>query len=99
MSSEAEEDIPCAWIVHNAGAYESSGDRLAALGRGLDAHGIELNIIRQATNVLAQVKLGVVDQWASVALALTRAKSLEAPTLWAVFGSRSAVGLITNVKA
>ena len=99
MPSEAEEDIPCAWIVHNAGAYESSGDRLAALGRGLDAHGIELNIIRQATNVLAQVKLGVVDQWASVALALTRAKSLEAPTLWAVFGSRSAVGLITNVKA
>ncbi len=97
-ASDTEEDIPCAWIVHNAGTYETSGDRLAALGRGLDAHGIELNIIRQATNVLAQVKLGVVDQWASVALALTRAQALEAPTLWAVFGSRSAVGLVTNAK-
>ena len=97
-AAEAEEDIPCAWIVHNAGAYESSGDRLAALGRGLDAHGIELNIIHQATNVLAQVKLGVIDQWASVALALTRAQTLEAPTLWASFGSRSSVGLITNAK-
>jgi len=92
---EAEDEIPCAWIVHNAGSYETSGERLAALGRGLDAHGIELNIIRQATNVLAQVKLGAVDQWASVALALTRAQALEAPTLWAAFGARSAVGLVT----
>ena len=98
-TDETEEDIPCAWIVHNAGACESSGDRLATLGLGLDAHGIKLHIIRQATNVLAQVNLGVVDQWASVALALTRAKSLEAPTLWAAFGSRSSVGLITNTKA
>jgi hypothetical protein len=93
---DAEDEIPCAWIVHNAGSYETSGDRLAALGSGLDAHGIELNIIRQATNVLAQVKLGVVDQWASVALAVTRAQALEAPTLWAAFGVRSAVGLVTQ---
>lgn len=93
---DAEDEIPCAWIVHNAGSYETSGDRLAALGSGLDAHGIELNIIRQATNVLAQVKLGVVDQWASVALAVTRAQALEAPTLWAAFGARSAVGLVTQ---
>jgi len=93
---KTEDEIPCAWIVHNAGSYETSGERLAALGRGLDAHGIELNIIRQATNVLAQVKLGSVDQWASVALALTRAQALEAPTLWAAFGARSAVGLVTN---
>lgn len=94
--AEAEDEIPCAWIVHNAGSYETSGERLAALGRGLDAHGIELNIIRQATNVLAQVKLGAVDQWASVALALSRAQALEAPTLWAAFGARSAVGLVTH---
>lgn len=92
------EAIPCAWVVHNAGSYESSGDRLATLGQGLDAHGIKINIIRQATNVLAQVKLGAVDQWASVALALTRAQALEAPTLWAVFGTQSAVGLVTNAK-
>ncbi len=92
----AEDEISCAWIVHNAGSYETSGDRLAALGRGLYAHGIELNIIRQATNVLAQVKLGVVDQWASLALAVTRAQALEAPTLWAAFGARSAVGLVTQ---
>lgn len=94
--AEAEDEIPCAWIVHNAGSYETSGERLAALGRGLDAHGIELNIIRQATNVLAQVKLGAVDQWASVALALSRAQALEAPTIWAAFGARSAVGLVTH---
>lgn len=94
--AESEDEIPCAWIVHNAGSFETSGERLAALGRGLDAHGIELNIIRQATNVLAQVKLGAVDQWASVALALSRAQALEAPTLWAAFGARSAVGLVTN---
>lgn len=94
--ADTEDEIPCAWIVHNAGSYETSGERLAALGRGLDAHGIELNIIRQATNVLAQVKLGAVDQWASVALAITRAQALEAPTLWAAFGARSAVGLVTN---
>jgi len=95
---ETAEDIPCAWLVHNAGSYETSGDRLAALGKGLDAHGIEINIIRQATNVLAQVKLGAADQWASVALALTRAQALEAPTLWAAFGTHSAVGLVTNAK-
>ena len=97
-TEESVDEIPCAWLVHNAGSYEGSGDRLAALGKGLDAHGIDINIIRQATNVLAQVKLGAVDQWASVALALTRAQALDAPTLWAVFGTQSAVGLITNTK-
>ena len=94
--TSAKDDIPCAWLVHNAGSFETAGDKLAALGRGLDDHGINLNIIRQATNVLAEVKLGAVDQWASVALALARAQALEAPTLWAAFGSHSAVGLVTT---
>lgn len=93
--TEEPEEIACAWIVHNAGSFETSGEKLSALGRGLDDHGIRLNIIREATNVLAQVKLGATDQWASVALALLRAQALESPTLWAVFGARPSVGLVT----
>ena len=93
--SEAESEIKCAWVVHNAGSFEHAGDRLAVLGKALDSHSIDLNIIRQGTNVLADVKLGALDQWVSVALALSRAQKLEAPALWATFGARSAVGMIT----
>jgi len=93
--SEERDTVACGWIVHNAGSFETAGEKLSALGRGLDDHGIRLNIIREATNVLAQAKLGTADQWASVALALLRAQALESPTLWAVFGSRPSVGLVT----
>ena len=95
---DTEEDIPCAWVVHNAGSYETSGDTLSLLGTGLSAHGIDLNIIRQATNVQADVKLGAVDQWASVALALTQSQALHTTTLWATFGACGAVGFVTNAK-
>ena len=92
---DAESEIKCAWVVHNAGSFEHAGDRLAALGKALDSHSIDLNIIRQGTNVLADVKLGALDQWVSVALALSFTQKLEAPALWATFGARSVVGMIT----
>ena len=95
QESDAESEMQCAWLVHNAGSFESTGDRLAVLGKALDTHGIDLNIIRQGTNVLADVTLGALDQWVSVAFALARAQQLEASTLWATFGTRSAVGMIT----
>jgi hypothetical protein len=98
-SGEESEEINCAWVVHNAGSFEHAGDRLASLGKALDAHSIDLNIIREGTNVLAEVKLGALDQWVSVALAILLSQKFEAPTVWAMFGARSAMGLITPALA
>ena len=91
----AEREIHCAWAVHNAGSFETAGDRLALLGKALDAQDIDLNIIRQGSNVVAEVNLGMLDQWVSLALAIAQAQALAAPTLWAHFGTRSTLGMIT----
>jgi hypothetical protein len=91
----AEREIHCAWAVHNAGSFETAGDRLALLGKALDAQDIDLNIIRQGSNVVAEVNLGMLDQWVSLALAIAQAQALAAPTLWAYFGTRSTLGMIT----
>lgn len=92
-----ESEIECAWLVHNAGCFERAGDHLSALGRALSEFDVNLDLINTGSNLTAEVQLGKVEAWVSLALAIARAKHLNAPTLWANFSYTSEVGFVMPV--
>lgn len=93
-TKQEEAEINCAWLAHNAGRFEQAGEHLSALGRALSEFEVNLDLIKTGSNVTAEVQLGKVDSWVSVALAMARSKQFNAPTLWANFSHTPQIGFV-----
>lgn len=99
-SDEAPESKPpvIGWLAHNAGITGSlpSGKRLAPLGAALDYFRIDVNPIREASNIPAILgDWGIARPWATLAAAVTQTAEKQLPTLCTFFRNDEAAACLT----
>lgn len=91
-------ELPCGWLVHNCGAVDAGGTRLAALSVGLGEAGSELDPINAATNLVVEVgDLGAARSLGQLALTVTHVAGSGQPALAVEFAGPAdlALGFVT----
>lgn len=87
-------EAACHWLVHNAGAVDCAGSRLAALGVALYQRDIDLDPIAAATNVTVRVgDLGVARGIGMLAMSIARAANSHGHCLCAEFAGEDRLSL------